>query len=243
MKFQVFWLCDYFFQNLKDQVEKLLIERNLLQSQLDQFRENNEVGLNSRDQTDAIKEQTLEESENVDEVRWRTRESHKVKLYANSELCVSQLEIIIATISSRSYVGGECLGLENAFGSAKCIQYFLNFLFNRWLWMPLQSTTFLFACTYILTVETVMHTYVDEGIWFGLSCCLYWVLLAFPLQASAVWDSFLRNIMWMNTKLIKIRVLFDCKLKSICPTILDTFTLPNNMTVTLPVILGDEKVS
>ena len=54
---------------LKDQVEKLLMERNQLQTQLDQFRKNNEVGLNSGDQTDAIKEQTLQENENIDEVR------------------------------------------------------------------------------------------------------------------------------------------------------------------------------
>ena len=38
----------------------------------------------------------------------------------------------------------------------------------------------------MLIVETVIHTHVDEGIWFCLSCCLYWVLLAFPLQANAV---------------------------------------------------------
>ena len=45
------------------------MERNQLQTQLDQFRKNNEVGLNSGDQTDAIKEQTLQEYENIDEVR------------------------------------------------------------------------------------------------------------------------------------------------------------------------------
>lgn len=55
--------------NLKDQVEKLLMERNQLQTQLDQFRKNNEVGLNSGDQTDAIKEQTLQENENIDEIQ------------------------------------------------------------------------------------------------------------------------------------------------------------------------------
>ena len=45
------------------------MERNQLQTQLDQFRKNNEVGLNSGDQTDAIKEQTLQENESIDEVR------------------------------------------------------------------------------------------------------------------------------------------------------------------------------
>ncbi|XP_015748901.1 PREDICTED: kinesin-1 heavy chain-like [Acropora digitifera] len=55
--------------NLKDQVEKLLMERNQLQTQLDQFRKNSEVGLNRGDQTDAIKEQTLQENENIDEIQ------------------------------------------------------------------------------------------------------------------------------------------------------------------------------
>ena len=45
------------------------MERNQLQTQLDQFRKNNEVGVNSQDQTDAFKEQTLQENENIDEVR------------------------------------------------------------------------------------------------------------------------------------------------------------------------------
>ena len=67
------------------------MERNQLQTQLDQFRKNNEVGLNSGDQTDAIKEQTLQENENVDEVKQSARELCKGRLYENSELCVSQL--------------------------------------------------------------------------------------------------------------------------------------------------------
>lgn len=62
------------------------MERNQLQTQLDQFRKNNEVGVDSGDQTDAIKEQTLQENENIDEVR----ELCKRRLYENSELCASQ---------------------------------------------------------------------------------------------------------------------------------------------------------
>lgn len=67
------------------------MERNHLQTQLDQFRKNNEVGVNSGDQTDAIKEQTLQENENIDEVRYSARGLCKGRLYENSELCVSQL--------------------------------------------------------------------------------------------------------------------------------------------------------
>lgn len=55
------------------------MERNHLQSQLDQFRENNEVVLNSGDWTDTTQEQTLQEDEDKDEVRRSTRKLHEVK--------------------------------------------------------------------------------------------------------------------------------------------------------------------
>ena len=82
---------------------------------------------------------------------------------------------------------------------------------------------------YMSIVATLTHTCVDERIWLGLSLFAFtgFACSSFANQCSL--RQFLEKYNVDEYKVIKIRVLFDCKLKGICPTILDTFTLANNM--------------